>query len=67
MRRGLLAALLALLAIPALAGAHAERQAHYPDHRTGSVPKYRTTGPAHVVCKADSERRIRNGVLNARA
>ena len=67
MKRGLLAALIALLAVPALALAHAERKAHYPDHRTGSVPKYRTTGPAHVVCKADSEQRIRDGVRNSRA
>lgn len=52
-------AALALLALPAGAGAHAERTAYFPDHRLGSVPEIRTDGgTARVVCKADSAQRI---------
>ena len=52
-------ALLALLVVAASAAAHPERPSFYPDHRKGSVPKYRTTGPALVVCKSDTAKRIR--------
>jgi hypothetical protein len=37
---------------PVAAGAHYERQTHFPDG-TGSVPVYRTSGPHLVVCKDD--------------
>ncbi len=38
---------------------HAERLSYYPNHKLGKVPKYRTKGEALVVCKGDSQRRIR--------
>lgn len=38
--------------LPATAGAHYERQTHFPDG-TGHVPVYRTSGPHLVVCKQD--------------
>lgn len=52
---------LALVAavLPAAASGHAERASFYPDHEQGSVPKYRKGGPALVVCKRDSAKRIR--------
>ena len=63
----LLAAVTLLLAIAATAAyGHAERLSYYPNHKLGEVPKYRTTGKALVVCKADSGRRIRR-LLNGRA
>jgi hypothetical protein len=54
-----IAVLLGAAVFPACASAHAERATYFPDYTLGAVPKYRTTGPAHVVCKADSARRIR--------
>jgi hypothetical protein len=54
----LLATLLVALLAPAAALGHPERPSFYPDYKKGSVPKYRTTGPALVVCKADSKTRI---------
>jgi len=54
----LLLTLLVALLVPAAALAHPERPSFFPDHKKGSVPKYRTTGPALVVCKADSRTRI---------
>ena len=48
-----------LLAVPALAGAHAERATFFPDHTKGSVPELRKTGERHVVCKSDSRKRIK--------
>ncbi len=50
------AALLILLAAD-VALAHQERPSQFPDG-TGSVPKYRRSGPALVVCKASTPRRI---------
>lgn len=41
------------------ASAHPERFTGFPDPHIGSVPKIRTTGPAIVVCKKDSGRRLR--------
>ena len=38
---------------------HAERLSYYPNHKLGSVPKYKRSGPALVVCKSDSRARIR--------
>jgi len=49
----------ALLLLPAAAGAHPERPSHFPDHRSGKVPEYRSTGPSLVVCKSDSRSRIK--------
>jgi hypothetical protein len=55
-----LVVLTALMAIAAgSAYGHAERLSYYPDHKLGKVPKYRTTGTALVVCKRNSEQRIR--------
>jgi hypothetical protein len=48
---------LAALCAPA-AFAHPERPTDFPDG-SGSFPKYRKTGEAHVVCKKDSRARIR--------
>ena len=57
------------LLVPASALAHPERPSFYPNFNPstgtfgphiGSVPRYRTTGPAIVVCKPDSERRLRH-------
>ena len=50
--------LLVALAWPPTALAHKERPAVFPDDAKGSVPVYRTTGPALVVCKPDSAERI---------
>jgi hypothetical protein len=63
-RRGLLAATAVLLALPAIALGHAERPAFFPDHTQGSVPTYRTTGEAHVVCKPDSRQLIERRVAD---
>ena len=61
---GILAALIAsfaALGFPVTAAAHPERESFfppgYPD--AGSFPEYRTDGPSLVVCKQDSNRRIR--------
>src|SRR3954469_26025616 len=48
----------AFLAGAASASAHPERRAHFPDANTGSVPRYRTSGPSRVVCKNDTRARI---------
>jgi hypothetical protein len=45
-------AVLAALVVAAPAAAHDERPPIYPDG-TGSVPAYRTDGPALLVCKTD--------------
>ena len=39
------------------ASAHRERPTTFPDPALGSVPRYRTGGPALVVCKSDSQQR----------
>ena len=52
-----IAAVAAVLALPAVAGGHAERPAFFPDY-AGSVPAYDTGAPERVVCKTDSRRRI---------
>jgi len=46
------------LAAPLTAQAHPERDTQFPDPALGSVPEVRTSGPAEVVCKPDSEQRI---------
>jgi hypothetical protein len=66
-RRGLLLAVAGLLVLPAIALGHAERPAFFPDHTQGSVPEYRTTGQAHVVCKGDSGRLINRTVADPAA
>ncbi|MCA1702861.1 MAG: right-handed parallel beta-helix repeat-containing protein [Actinobacteria bacterium] len=62
------------LLVPIAAMAHREREVEFPDG-TGSVPKFRTSGPSIVVCKKDTLKRIstyppklkaRNKKLNAR-
>jgi hypothetical protein len=53
-----LVAVLVLCALVPNALAHPERATFYPDASKGSVPKYRTGGPARVVCKRDSRARI---------
>src|SRR5688572_30522758 len=45
---------LVALAMPAGAGAHAERATFFPDPDLGSFPEYRTTGSSVVVCKPQS-------------
>jgi hypothetical protein len=52
--------LLALAMFPAGAGAHAERQAFFPDPNLGDFPQYRTDGPTKVVCRKESRREILN-------
>jgi len=47
------------LALPAGAGAHGERPTFFPDPDQGAFPEYRTTGPALVVCAADTKQRIK--------
>jgi hypothetical protein len=49
----------AALALPAGAGAHAERPTFFPDPDQGAFPEYRTSGPALVVCAADTKQRIK--------
>ena len=59
--RGFFACLLAIALLGAGASAafgHAERLSYYPDWRPGKVPDIRHSGPALVVCKPDSKRRI---------
>src|SRR3954463_13814441 len=52
--RGILAALLLALLIPATAAAHPERLTAFTWPVKGKVPVYRTSGPSNVVCKASS-------------
>lgn len=59
--------LLVARAWPPVALAHNERPVSFPDHTKGSVPVYRTTGPALVVCKPDSAGRIARLPAAARA
>jgi hypothetical protein len=49
---------LVALAAPAVAYAHTERPATFPDPAKASVPAVRTAGPVLVVCKPDSRARI---------
>ena len=58
MRRLVLALATAALAAPPSAFAHRERPTTFPDPAAASVPRYRTAGPALVVCKPDSQARI---------
>jgi len=51
-------AALATLIAPLAAQAHPERDTRFPDPALGRVPDVRTSGPAEVVCKPDSEQRI---------
>ena len=66
----LLTVLAALTLVSAIGAAsaygHAERLSYYPNHKLGSVPKYKRSGPALVVCKANSGARIRR-LLSGRA
>lgn len=57
-RRSLIAALALLLVVPFTASAHKERDVEFPDG-SGSVPRYRTSGPSLVVCKKDTPQRIK--------
>ncbi|HEX8100689.1 MAG TPA: right-handed parallel beta-helix repeat-containing protein [Actinomycetota bacterium] len=57
-RRALSIAALLVLLVQGIATAHEERPSQFPDG-TGSVPKYRQSGPSIVVCKNSSARRIR--------
>jgi hypothetical protein len=56
----LAAAVMALiaLAMPAGAGAHAERATFFPDPNQGAFPEYRTDGPSIVVCKPNTRQLI---------
>jgi hypothetical protein len=63
---GLLAMAIVLAALPAAAGAHAERATFFPDPNKGAFPEYRTDGPQVVVCKLDSKRRIMDQISNSR-
>jgi hypothetical protein len=56
--RAFVCAGLVALCAPPLAGAHLERPTTFPDPSRGSVPRFRTAGPALVVCKPDSRKRI---------
>jgi hypothetical protein len=47
-------------ALPATAGAHAERPAFFPDPDQGAFPELRTTGPELVVCTDTTKRRIKS-------
>jgi hypothetical protein len=42
------------LAMPAGAGAHAERETFFPDPNLGPFPEYRTDGPNTIVCKPET-------------
>src|SRR5687767_9287481 len=46
------------LAMPAGAGAHAERATFFPDPNLGEFPEYRTDGPTLVVCRPNTRHRI---------
>jgi hypothetical protein len=54
----LAAALIALALMPALASGHAERATFFPDPAKGQRPAHRSKGPARIVCKSDSKRRV---------
>jgi hypothetical protein len=41
-------------AMPASAGAHAERATTFPDPDQGAFPEYRTSGPAKIVCSPET-------------
>jgi hypothetical protein len=58
----LAAAVMALiaLAMPAGAGAHAERATFFPDPNQGAFPEYRTDGPSIVVCKPNTRQLIQS-------
>ncbi|MBA3301519.1 MAG: hypothetical protein H0T15_06580, partial [Thermoleophilaceae bacterium] len=56
-----------VLAVPTAATAHPERPSYFPNFNTGTKsfqaafgapPEYRASGPAKVVCKADSRERL---------
>ncbi len=51
---------LAALLVPAAALSHPERPAHFPNHEKGDVPDKPQGKPDLVVCKSDSEERIRD-------
>jgi len=59
----LITALAAVIVVSAVgagsAYGQAERLSYYPNHKLGSVPKYKRSGPSLVVCKSDSRARIR--------
>ena len=55
-----LLAALTIAALPASAGAHAERATTFPDPDTGAFPQYRTTGTARVVCTSETKKRIKS-------
>jgi hypothetical protein len=61
MATGLALAALAVaaLSLPAAGGAHAERATFFPDPNLGDFPQLRTSGPALVVCAADTKERIK--------
>jgi hypothetical protein len=61
-------AALTAIALPATAGAHAERQTFFPDPNQGDFPQIRDTGTELVVCNGTTKRRIQafNGKLRAR-
>ena len=63
-----LAAALTAIALPAMAGAHAERPTFFPDPNQGDFPQIRDTGTELVVCNGTTKRRIKtfNGKLRAR-
>jgi hypothetical protein len=54
----------ALLLLAASALGHPERPTFYPDPGQGTFPEHRKSGPARVVCKPDSQRRIVRRVKN---
>jgi hypothetical protein len=62
MRRLCFAAAIVALGAPAAAYGHAERPSFFPDPTEGSVPQYRTTGQAHVVCKSNSDDLVESDV-----
>jgi putative cell wall-binding protein len=49
---------MALALLPGTAGAHIEREGFWPEAEERVIPQVRTDGPAVVVCKPDSERRL---------
>ena len=61
------AALVALIAAASPASAHPERPTEFPDG-SGKVPEIRRSGPARIVCKPDSRKRIMRmrGTKNAK-
>lgn len=56
----LFATLAAVVALPATSLGHPERPTSFPDPNAGTVPKQPRGAPDLVVCKADSEERIRD-------